>query len=172
VLLVFGGSQGSSFINAVVATWSREHLPDGWSVLWGTGKSTYATYKAFDSRRVRVIEYIAPISDAYAIADLALVRGGMMGTAELCAWGVPMIIVPLPTAAFDHQTVNARSLADAGAAIHLPQRELTPATLSAVVGDLIRYPARLEELRAGALRRARPNAAAEIAARISALLPQ
>jgi UDP-N-acetylglucosamine--N-acetylmuramyl-(pentapeptide) pyrophosphoryl-undecaprenol N-acetylglucosamine transferase len=172
VLLVFGGSQGSSYINEVVATWSRDHLPDGWSVLWGTGKATYANFQALDRPRVRVIEYIAPIADAYAIADLALVRGGMMGTAELCAWGVPMIVVPLPTAAADHQTWNAKSLEAAGAAIHVPQKELTPAKLDQVIGDLIKYPTRLAALTEGALRRAKPEAAVEIAQRISALVPR
>ena len=170
VLLVFGGSQGSSYINEVVAAWSRDHLPDGWSVLWGTGKSTYAHFRANDRPRVRVIEYISPIADAYAIADLALVRGGMMGTAELCAWGVPMIVVPLPTAAADHQTWNAKALEAAGAAIHLPQRELTPVKLDQVMSELLGDPARLTALTNGALRNAKPDAAAEIAARISALL--
>jgi UDP-N-acetylglucosamine--N-acetylmuramyl-(pentapeptide) pyrophosphoryl-undecaprenol N-acetylglucosamine transferase len=170
VLLVFGGSQGSGYINDVIAAWSRDNLPDGWSVLWATGKGTYARYTSSNTPRVRVVEYLAPIAEAYAIADLALVRGGMMGTAELCAWGVPMVVVPLPTAAADHQSWNAKSLADAHAAIHLPQRDLTPARLDAVIRDLIGHPARLEELREGALRRARPDAAAEIAARISALL--
>jgi UDP-N-acetylglucosamine--N-acetylmuramyl-(pentapeptide) pyrophosphoryl-undecaprenol N-acetylglucosamine transferase len=170
VLLIFGGSQGSSYINEVIAAWSRDHLPEGWSVLWGTGKTTYAKYKDFESARVRVIEYLSPIADAYAIADLAVVRGGMMGTAELCAWGVPMIVVPLPTAAADHQTWNAKSLESAGAAIHLPQSELTPAKLDRVIGDLIKYPTRLAALTEGALRRAKPDAAADIAGRISALL--
>jgi UDP-N-acetylglucosamine--N-acetylmuramyl-(pentapeptide) pyrophosphoryl-undecaprenol N-acetylglucosamine transferase len=170
VLLVFGGSQGSAFINDVVAAWSRDHLPDGWSVLWGTGKTTYTKFKSFDSARVRVIEYLSPIADAYAVADLALVRGGMMGTAELCAWGVPMIVVPLPTAAADHQTWNAKALEASGAALHLPQTELTTARLDRVVGDLINHPSRLAELAAAALRAAKPNAAADIAARISALI--
>ena len=48
-----------------------------------------------------------------------------MTTAELCAWGLPMVLVPLPTAAADHQSANARALAAAGAAIHVSQRELT-----------------------------------------------
>lgn len=172
VLLVFGGSQGSSYINEVVAAWSRDHLPEGWSLLWATGKTTYKNYKQLDSARVRVIEYLSPIAEAYAIADLALVRGGMMGTAELCAWGVPMIIVPLPTAAADHQTWNAKSLESAHAAINLPQRELNPAKLASVISDLIKNPAKLDTLRDGAFSRAKPNAAAEIARRISRLIPK
>ena len=52
-------------------------------------------------------EYLSPIADAYAAGDLALARAGAMTTAELFAWGIPPILVPLPTAAADHQTTNA-----------------------------------------------------------------
>lgn len=172
VLLVFGGSQGSRAINSVVAAWTREHIPDGWSVLWATGASMYGELQREDRPRVRVVPYLSPIAEAYAVADLALVRGGMMGTTELCAWGIPMIIVPLPTAAADHQSWNARSLDAAGAAIHLPQRDLSVQRLHELIGALINDAGRLATLRDGALRRARPQAAAEIARHIDALLPR
>jgi UDP-N-acetylglucosamine--N-acetylmuramyl-(pentapeptide) pyrophosphoryl-undecaprenol N-acetylglucosamine transferase len=171
VLLVFGGSQGSHAINSVVTAWSRERVPEGWSVLWATGSSTYGALQGEDRPRVRVVPYLSPIADAYAVATLALVRGGMMGTTELCAWGIPMIIVPLPTAAADHQSWNARSLDAAGAAIHLPQRDLTVERLDALVRDLSGDEARLAAMRGAALKRARPHAADEIARHIAALLP-
>ena len=93
-----------------------------------------------------------------------------MGTSELCAWGVPMLICPLPSAAQDHQTSNAVALERAGAAIHLPQSELSAARLDADVRTLFTDPARLALLRAAATARARPHAAAEIAAHIVRLL--
>jgi UDP-N-acetylglucosamine--N-acetylmuramyl-(pentapeptide) pyrophosphoryl-undecaprenol N-acetylglucosamine transferase len=92
-----------------------------------------------------------------------------MGTAELCAWGVPMIVVPLPTAAADHQTANARALEAAGAALYLPQPELGAERLERTLATLVADPARLAALADGARRRARPNAAAEIADRVLAL---
>jgi UDP-N-acetylglucosamine--N-acetylmuramyl-(pentapeptide) pyrophosphoryl-undecaprenol N-acetylglucosamine transferase len=171
VLLIFGGSQGSLAINEVVAAWVRGSIPAGWSVLWATGRATNEQFRTLDGPRVRVVPYLAPISEAYAVADLALVRGGAIGTAELCAWGVPMIIVPLPTAAQDHQTWNARSLEAAGAAVHLPQRELTIERLSSVVRSLAGDSARLASLGAAARRTARPGAAADIARHIANLLP-
>lgn len=170
VLLVFGGSQGSQAINDVVAAWLRRPLPEGWSVLWATGASMYGAYQGEDRQRVRVVPYLSPIADAYGVATMALVRGGMMGTTELCAWGIPMIIVPLPTAAADHQSWNARSLDAAGAAIHLPQRELTVERLDELVRQLGADRSRYEDLRAAALRRAKPHAAADIARHIAALL--
>jgi UDP-N-acetylglucosamine--N-acetylmuramyl-(pentapeptide) pyrophosphoryl-undecaprenol N-acetylglucosamine transferase len=172
VLLVFGGSQGSRAINEAVAVWAKEGLPAGWSVIWATGKNTYAEFRASDAPRLRVVPYLSPIADAYAVTDLALVRGGMMGTAECCAWGIPMIVVPLPTAAADHQTWNARALEAGGAAIHLPQTDLTAGWLHSTIADLATDERRLRALADGARKLGHPGAAADIARRIAALLPQ
>jgi len=72
-----------------------------------------------------------------------------MTVAELCAWGKPSILVPLPTAAADHQTHNAAALAAAGAAIHLPEERLTPYTLAQEVTALVADRSRLEALARG-----------------------
>lgn len=170
VLLVFGGSQGSRAMNEVVAKWIDRGLPDGLSIIWGTGTATHGEFAALESARVRIRPYLSPIADAYAASDFALVRGGAMGTAELCAWGIPQIIVPLPTAAADHQTVNARSLDTAGAGIHLPQRELTVERLDREVRELLADPAKLATLARGAAARGRPEAAENIARRILSVI--
>ena len=170
-LLVFGGSQGAVPINDAVAGWVRaRRLPDGLSVLWVTGKGSYDRYAPLASDRVRIRPYVSPMASAYAAADLAIARAGAMGTAEMCAWGIPAILVPLPTAAADHQTANARALADAGAAVLVPQRELDADRLDAVVRGLLDDPARLGALADGASRRARPDAAESIAKRIASML--
>lgn len=171
VLLVFGGSQGSLRLNEAVAGWLDAGLPPGVSLLWATGRATYDRFAGREAPTVRVLPYLSPISEAYAAADVALARGGMMGTAELCAWGIPSVIVPLPTAADDHQTKNALALERAGAAVHLPQARLTPATLAAAVGPLFTDAGVRDRLTAGALALARPHAAADIAAHLAALLP-
>jgi UDP-N-acetylglucosamine--N-acetylmuramyl-(pentapeptide) pyrophosphoryl-undecaprenol N-acetylglucosamine transferase len=93
----------------------------------------------------------------------------MMTLAELCAWGVPSILVPLPSAAADHQTSNARAMQEAGAAICLPQKELTPARLEELVQGLLADPSRRAALRAAALGRARPEAIRLILRRIGLL---
>ena len=170
VLLVFGGSQGARAMNQAVAAWVGQGIPESLCVIWATGAAQYDAFKQLDRADVRVVPYLSPIADAYAAADLAFVRGGMMGTSELCAWGVPMIICPLPTAAMDHQTSNALALERAGAAVHLPQRELFADTLDQVVRRLLGDRAQMESLRKNAIARARPRAAAEIASRIVALL--
>ena len=170
VLLIYGGSQGSLAMNRVVAEWVERGLPENLYVIWGTGRATYNEFKRCEGPRVRVRDYLAPIADAYAAADLALARAGAMTTAELFAWGIPAVLVPLPTAAADHQTTNAVTLERAGAAIHVPQSQLTVERLDGTIRRLLDNPAELDRLARGASERARPNAAEEIARRILALL--
>jgi UDP-N-acetylglucosamine--N-acetylmuramyl-(pentapeptide) pyrophosphoryl-undecaprenol N-acetylglucosamine transferase len=93
----------------------------------------------------------------------------MITVAELCAWGLPSVIVPLPTAAADHQTHNARVLAEAGASAMLLQAELTPTRLAKEVGDLLTDRARHGAMAARALARGRPRAADEIVSRLLTL---
>jgi UDP-N-acetylglucosamine--N-acetylmuramyl-(pentapeptide) pyrophosphoryl-undecaprenol N-acetylglucosamine transferase len=170
VLLIYGGSQGSRAMNLVVADWVRAGLPDDLRVIWMTGRASYAEFAELDGERVKVRDYLSPIADAYAAADLALVRAGAMTTAELFAWQIPAILVPLPTAAADHQSHNARALEAAGAALHLPQAELTAARLDSAVRALLADPSAMKRLAAGAAARARPGAAETIARRILTLL--
>src|SRR5688500_5494849 len=93
-----------------------------------------------------------------------------MATAELCAWGIPAIVVPLPTAAADHQTANAKALANAGAAEMMRQSDLSAQTLSHAVDSMLTNPGKLSSMKAKALERARPTAAADIARHIVRLV--
>jgi UDP-N-acetylglucosamine--N-acetylmuramyl-(pentapeptide) pyrophosphoryl-undecaprenol N-acetylglucosamine transferase len=171
VLLVFGGSQGARPINETVDAWiGAGRLPADAFVIWVTGRGAYDQFRSREGARVRVRPYVSPMRDAYAAADLAVARAGAMSTAEMCAWGIPQILVPLPTAAADHQTVNARTLAAANAGVHIPQADFTVDRLDALVRELTAEAGRLEALAAGARARARPDAAAQIARRIAALL--
>lgn len=170
ILLVFGGSQGAVAVNEVVAAWIHAGIPDGVHVIWATGHGSFARYAPVEGERVRVRDYIAPMESAYAAADVALARAGAMSTAELAAWGIPMILVPLPTAAADHQTTNARALESAGAARVIAQRDLTPERLDAEVRAIFGSPGRIEQMSESVLARARPHAADEIAAHILTLI--
>lgn len=169
VLLITGGSQGARVLNEVVAAWIERGVPEGLHVIWATGKGTFETFARYESPRVRVRAYLSPIAEAYAVADLALTRAGALTLAELCAWGIPSILVPLPTAAADHQTANARALAGSGAAIAVPQRELDIDRLDREVRGLVGDPSRLEAMARAATARGRPEAAETIARRVLAL---
>jgi UDP-N-acetylglucosamine--N-acetylmuramyl-(pentapeptide) pyrophosphoryl-undecaprenol N-acetylglucosamine transferase len=93
-----------------------------------------------------------------------------MATAELCAWGIPAIVVPLPTAAADHQTANAQALERAGAAKIIRQPDLSRETLAKTIGDVLAGPNTLDAMKRNALARARPTAAADIARHILSLI--
>jgi UDP-N-acetylglucosamine--N-acetylmuramyl-(pentapeptide) pyrophosphoryl-undecaprenol N-acetylglucosamine transferase len=170
VMLIYGGSQGARAINETVARWlSRTDLQE-LCVIWATGERSYKEFAGLESERVRIRPYLAPIASAYAAAEFALSRGGAMATAELCAWGIPPIVVPLPTAAADHQMANAKALAAAGAADLIPQSELSPERLEECVRALVTDPRRLAEKSAAALSRARPEAAIDIASHILSMV--
>jgi len=163
VLLAFGGSQGARPLNDAIASLLDVGLPPGLFLIWATGKGWYDGYAKYESSNVRVRPYLAPIQDAYAAADLALTRSGALTVAELCAWGIPSILVPLPTAAADHQRANARALEAAGAAIALEQSELSATRLGGALGELIGAPSTLASMAEAARVRGRPDAAERIA---------
>jgi UDP-N-acetylglucosamine--N-acetylmuramyl-(pentapeptide) pyrophosphoryl-undecaprenol N-acetylglucosamine transferase len=170
VLLVFGGSQGSAALNARVDEWVGAGLPEGLHIIWATGPSHFQRHAHRSSERVIVRDYLSPIAEAYAVADLALTRAGAMTTAELCAWGIPTLLVPLPTAAADHQTANARALAEAGAARWIPESQATAKRIDDEIRSLLADEGSLRALAAGAASRARTGAALDIATRVAQLL--
>jgi len=169
VLLVVGGSQGARAMNDVVDAWLSRGIPESLFVIWATGRSSYERHAGHESAYVRVVPYLSPIEDAYAATDLALARAGALTLAELCAWGIPPVLVPLPTAAADHQSANARALETSGAAVVVPQAELDVERLDRVIRQLLGQPELLARLAAAARARARPDAAENIARRILTL---
>jgi UDP-N-acetylglucosamine--N-acetylmuramyl-(pentapeptide) pyrophosphoryl-undecaprenol N-acetylglucosamine transferase len=170
VVLVTGGSQGALPINRAVAGWLASGRASGTTVLWVTGRATYAEFAGFHRPPgVHVIDFLDPMADAYAVADLVVSRAGMITVAELCAWGLPSILIPLPTAAADHQTHNARVLTDAGAADLLLQHDLTPATLGDRIEHLLADAARRRRLADAARSRGRPHASHDIASKLLTL---
>lgn len=170
VMLVYGGSQGSRAINDAVAKWLSTAQLSDLQVIWATGETTYNDFAWLESELVRVRPYLNPISAAYAAADFAVSRGGAMATAELCAWGIPPIVIPLPTAAANHQTANAKALAAAGAAEFIPQSELSAERLEQSIRPLVNNPNLLTERSNAALSRARPDAAHDIAQHILSMI--
>lgn len=181
LLLVAGGSQGALPLNDLLGEALRGvsagelPRPERLHVLWSTGPRHFenATAVLLDCGApgwVHAVPYIDDMPSALAAADLALTRAGAMSTAELLNQGLPAILVPLPSAAADHQTHNARSLERAGAAVMFVQRELSGERLWGEVTRLLEAPERLAHMKAAALSIARPSAAAEIAEDIEAML--
>jgi UDP-N-acetylglucosamine--N-acetylmuramyl-(pentapeptide) pyrophosphoryl-undecaprenol N-acetylglucosamine transferase len=164
LVLVAGGSQGSLAINeAVGSALTSGSWPADAQLLWQTGAATYDRFRPLSAVSRQLSAFIDPMSTAYAAADLVVCRAGAITAAEVAAWGLPSIIIPLPTAAANHQYTNATALAEAGAAVLLEQHNLTGASLSKAVADLLADPARMAGIAAAAQARARPFAASEIA---------
>jgi UDP-N-acetylglucosamine--N-acetylmuramyl-(pentapeptide) pyrophosphoryl-undecaprenol N-acetylglucosamine transferase len=183
VVLVVGGSQGARGVNGAVLEAVRGvaegslQRPKDLQLLWATGPRNQEEVEGELQRLgrpawVRALGYIHDMPRALRCAALAVSRAGAMATSEFLAWGVPSILVPLPTAAADHQAQNAESLARAGAAVHLPEAELSGASLWAAVTALLEAPEELAAMRKASLERGRPEATRQIAAALAALLPR
>src|SRR4029079_957428 len=138
VVLITGGSQGALALNEAVAAWLDGGGPGTAELIWVTGRGTFEQFRRYQAPHVHVFDFLDPMGDAYAVSDLVVSRAGMITVAELCARGLPNILIPLPTAAADHQTHNARVLAEAGASLLLRQAQLTPELLAQSVTELLR----------------------------------
>ncbi|MBT8078528.1 MAG: undecaprenyldiphospho-muramoylpentapeptide beta-N-acetylglucosaminyltransferase [Gammaproteobacteria bacterium] len=165
-MLVLGGSQGALALNRIVPA-ALALLPGELRpvVRHQTGQSTIAAADAAYAEHgvtAEMLPYIEDMADAYAWADLVVCRAGALTVAELAAAGLPAIFVPYPAAVDDHQTKNARALADAGAAMIASENELTGETLAELLRSWLgsRDELSLRAQKARAL--ARPDALARI----------
>ncbi len=174
VVLVMGGSQGAAAINRLVADALGSGLwPAAVQLVWQTGNASFESYRGLARPgAIRVEAFLDPIAHVYAATDLVVARSGAMSLAELAAWGLPAVLIPLPTAAANHQLTNAQALAAAGAAGLLEQANASGRKLTSVVSDLLGNPARMADIARAVKGRARPFAAREIAAKALTLLPQ
>jgi UDP-N-acetylglucosamine--N-acetylmuramyl-(pentapeptide) pyrophosphoryl-undecaprenol N-acetylglucosamine transferase len=136
VLLIVGGSLGSWTLNNCMIGGLQELADAGIQVIWQTGAQMFDICKhaarGFDN--VKVFDFIANIDHAYAAADIIVSRAGAIAISELCLVGKPVILVPFPYAAEDHQTKNANALVEAHAAMHITDKqapvELIPAAIT------------------------------------------
>jgi UDP-N-acetylglucosamine--N-acetylmuramyl-(pentapeptide) pyrophosphoryl-undecaprenol N-acetylglucosamine transferase len=165
VVVVFGGSLGAKTINeAAVAGLGGG---DFW-VLHASGTRDHdALRERVPAERYVLEPYITPFGDALAAADLAVARSGG-SIFEVAAHGLPALLIPYPYAAADHQTSNARWMADAGAAVVVADADLTPQRLRAEVDALLGDRQRLAAMAAASRGLARPDAARDIAAEVLA----
>ncbi len=124
-LLVIGGSLGALTINESLEAGLRTLVDEGYQVIWQTGKSflTRAQAAAKGLQGVVVTPFIADMAAAYAAATLVVSRAGAGSISELEVLAKPVILVPSPNVAEDHQTKNARALESRGAAVLIPDAE-------------------------------------------------
>lgn len=170
-VLVTGGSQGAHAINQAVSAWLDATGAAGVTLLWVTGRAGWDQFKRHHAPpRVRVIDFLDPMGHGYAAADAVISRAGALTVAELCAWGLPSVLIPLPSAAADHQASNAAAMEQAGAAWHLNQERLDGMSLGAAIARLQSQPETRQAMGRAARVRGRPDAAMEIVSHLLTLL--
>ncbi|MBV9960681.1 MAG: undecaprenyldiphospho-muramoylpentapeptide beta-N-acetylglucosaminyltransferase [Parafilimonas sp.] len=146
-VLVFGGSLGAKSINEVMSQHVLDFNPLDLQLIWQTGKTTAAKYleRAKPVSNVWANDFINEMDKAYAAADIVVSRSGAMTVAELCVAKKPVIFVPFPFAAEDHQTVNAKYLVDKNAAL-MVKDEMVNARLFSEITTLAKDKAKQEDL--------------------------
>ncbi len=168
-VLVLGGSQGALALNRTVPAALALLEPDlRPAVRHQCGERTIdIARQAYDEHDVKVelVPFIEDMAGAYAWADLVICRAGALTIAELCAVGVPALFVPYPAAVDDHQTANAGPMAEAGAGLIIPERELTPELLARLLREWLQSRAELQQRAA----RARALSSPESLGRITAV---
>ncbi len=134
VLLIVGGSLGAQSVNRAVLAHLDQLVQMGMQVIWQTGKTTYKEMKSagadYEDKGIRILQFIDRMDYAYAAADVVVSRAGAIAVSELCLVGKPVLFVPFPHAAEDHQTKNAKALVEKDAGILIPDSEVTDKLLS------------------------------------------
>ena len=172
-LLVFGGSLGASAINRAMRALVPRLVREEYQLIWQTGArdhEQYASFGALYQGQVVVRSFIDEMDLAYSAADLVLCRAGATTLAELGVLGLPAILIPFPQAAADHQTHNARAVAEKGAAVMLRDDEL--GRLADTMFPLLDDDAALAGMADAAQALGRPRAAFEIAEAVIRLAEQ
>ena len=163
-VLVLGGSQGAQQLNQVVPLGlnrlQRRLKVNVWHQCGEKNRiETGRLYAGLQLDQVRIDPFITDMASAYGWADIAICRAGALTIAELCAAGLASILIPFPYAIDDHQTANARYLSDAGAALLLPENELTEARIEGLLWQLCSTEGKLFELAQKTRIHAYPDAA-------------
>lgn len=163
-LLIVGGSLGAKALNEIVPS-ALLQLTESIEVRHQTGEAHIAAMQqAYQQARfpVEVLAFIDDMAAAYRWADVVICRAGAMTVAELALAGVASILIPYPHAVDDHQTRNAQFLAEQGAAILLPQSQLTVEYLSNLLKTLLNDTKKIQTMSEAARRCAKPDATQQV----------
>lgn len=172
-LLIIGGSLGARTINESILKGIDKLIGSNIQMIWQTGKGYFEAYKSqlgqYDLRKIYVQDFIKEMDLAYAAADVVISRSGALAVSELCIAGKPVILVPSPNVAEDHQTKNAMALVSKDAAILVKdveaEEKLVDEALKLIGDDLL-----AKKLSANIIKLARPNATEDIVNEIEKLI--
>jgi len=168
-LLVLGGSLGARRINQLIEKELQNMLSQDVQIIWQCGKLYFEDYKKHNQQFVRVVDFIERMDFVYAAADVIISRAGASSVSELCIVGKPVIFIPSPNVAEDHQTKNAQAIVDAKGAILLKESELEN-EFSIVFEALLKDQGKQKQLSDNIKKLAMPNATKVIVDQIKKLL--
>ncbi len=172
-LLIVGGSLGARTINQSVINHLKDIVESGIQVIWQTGKfyieDAKKAFAPFSSKNVLVTDFVSRMDYAYAIADLVVSRAGASSISELCLLSKPVILVPSPNVAEDHQTKNAMALVSQEAALMVKdvdaKSQLIPLALKTIQDKDL-----LNSLSENVYKLAEPNSAQRIVAEVANII--
>lgn len=161
-IVVLGGSLGARRINQLLAKELEFLLQQNCQIIWQCGKLYLNEYSQYNEKEgVKVVAFIDRMDLVYAAADVIISRSGASSVSELCIVGKPTIFIPSPNVAEDHQTKNAKAIADKRGALLIKESELDQ-TFEKTVTDLLANESLQTELGQNIKKLAKPNATKEI----------
>ncbi len=152
-VVAFGGSLGAARLNEAVIQFLNTENMENFQFMLGTGQRYYDEVKSritTESSSVEIKPYINQMDLIMTAADLVIGRSGALTISELCALGKPSILIPSPNVAHDHQTVNARSMENAGCSVMLADSELSGKNLYNAINEIISNPDKMAVMAAKA----------------------
>ncbi len=169
-LLVLGGSLGARRLNQLIEKEIYNLVSKDIQIIWQCGKLYYHDYNHFsDGQLAQVVSFIDRMDLVYAAADFVISRAGASSVSELCLVGKPVIFIPSPNVAEDHQTKNAKAIVDKNGAILIKENELD-FTFETIFSNLIFNENLQKELSENIKKLARPNATKDIVEQIVKLI--
>lgn len=168
-LLVLGGSLGARRVNQLIEKELDNILSQNVQVIWQCGKLYFEDYKKYNSNNVQVLAFIDRMDLVYSAADIVISRAGASSVSELCIVGKPVIFIPSPNVAEDHQTKNAKSIVDKKGAVMLRESELD-SQFSLVFEALLKDQGKQDQLSKNIKHLALPNATKQIVDEIVKLI--
>lgn len=168
-LLVLGGSLGARRMNQLIEKELDKFISEDVQIIWQCGKLYFEDYKKYNSNTVQVLAFIDRMDLVYAAADIVISRAGASSVSELCIVGKPVIFIPSPNVAEDHQTKNAQAIVDKIGAIMLKESELD-SQFSLVFEALLRDQGKQDYLSENIKQLALPNATKQIVDEIVKLI--
>lgn len=169
VLLIIGGSLGAKRINELISANLNFFKQHNIQVVWQTGKFYFENYKNLNGEGIRVVEFIQEMNHAYTAADFIISRAGAGSVSELCVVGKPVIFIPSPNVAEDHQTKNAKAIVAENAAISIAEQDLDKRFQSEFL-NLLKDENRQNELSTNIKKLAKPEATSAIVDEIEKII--